>query len=167
MRERIWTELTQAKHNIEFTAIYADRQRAIVRFFNIFILAFSTGGVMGWPIWDDLPVVACVIIAGVSLVRLLQPHLIMSDKLLNDLDRIHIFYSEYYNNLEKLWYEFDADRISEKKASDKFYKIRNGEKELAPLISETIRRKPKWISAKAKKHSDDFFEQTFNVKNNG
>jgi hypothetical protein len=163
MRDRIWTELTQTKHSIEFTALYADRQRAIVRYFNISILTFSTGGVMGWPLWDDLPMVACVIIALVSLIRLLQPHLIMSDKLLNDLDRIHIFYTDHYNQLEKLWYEFERNALTEKQASDKFYKIIAGEKELAPLISETVRRKPKGLTSKAKEYSDNFFKQTFNV----
>ena len=29
MRNRIWAELTQAKHNIEFTTLYSDHQRLI------------------------------------------------------------------------------------------------------------------------------------------
>ena len=86
MRNRIWTELTQSKHNIEFTSTYSDRQRFILRIFNMGILAFSSAGIMGWKIWENLPLIACFIIAGISLLRLLQPHLIMNEKQLKNLD---------------------------------------------------------------------------------
>ena len=163
MRERIWTELTQAKFNVEFTALYSERQRALLRYFNIGVLSFSTAGVMGWPIWDELPVIACVIIAAVSLLRLLQPHLVMSDKLLNSLDRIHRYYTEFSNNLEKLWYDLESDRITEKQATDKFYKLKQTETEINSLISDTIRYKPKRLVEKAKSHSDQYFKLALNT----
>lgn len=98
MRNRIWAELTQSKHNIEFASMYSDRQRAILRIFNMGILIFSSAGIMGWKIWENLPLIACIIIAGISLIRLLQPHLIMNEKQLKNLDDIHRFYADYYNN---------------------------------------------------------------------
>src|SRR5690554_2604330 len=102
MRNRIWTELTQAKHNIEFATLYSDQQRLVLRGFNMGILVFSSAGVMGWKVWEHLPVIACGIIASVSLIRLLQPHLIMNEKQLRNLDDIHRFYSDYYNDIERL-----------------------------------------------------------------
>lgn len=163
MRNRIWTELTQSKHNIEFTSLYSDRQRFILRIFNMGILAFSSAGIMGWKIWDNLPLIACVIIAGISLLRLLQPQLIMNEKQLKNLDDIHRFYADYYNRIEKLWYDFESNRINEEQATNAFFKLKKLETDINPIIAETIRSKPKGIVKKCKKNSDEYFNQVFNT----
>ncbi|MBE7694324.1 hypothetical protein [Tenacibaculum finnmarkense] len=135
MRNRIWTELTQSKHNIVFTSIYSDRQRFILRIFNIGILTFSSAGIMGWKIWKDLPLIACILIAGISLLKLLQPHLIMNEKQLKNLDDIHKFYADYYNKIEKLWYQFDSNRITEEQATNAFFKLKKLETDINPIIA--------------------------------
>lgn len=163
MRNRIWTELTQAKHNIEFATLYADQQRAVLRIFNIGILAFSSAGIMGWKIWENLPLIACIIIASVSLLRLLQPHIIMHEKQIKNLDDIHRFYSEFYNDIEKLWYDFEAERISEEQATNIFFDLKKREMEINPIIADTIRNKPKRIVSKCKLYSDQYFKQVFNT----
>ena len=165
MRERIWAELTQTKHDTEFIALYSDRQRAILRWFNIGILAFSSGGVMGWAVWDKFSVIACTIIAVVSLVRLLQPHIIVTDKMLNNLDRINTFCFDKYNQIEKLWFDFEADRIDEQETSKRFYKILDASKEYNGTIDETIRNKPRQLIKKAKENTDNYFKQVFNSSN--
>lgn len=163
MRNRIWAELTQSKHNIEFTSTYSDRQRFVLRIFNMGILAFSSAGIMGWKIWENLPLIACIVIAGISLLRLLQPHLIMNEKQLKNLDDIHRFYADYYNRIEKLWYDFDSERITEEQATKIFFKIKKLETDINPIISETIRSKPKGIVKKCKKNTDEYFKLVFNT----
>ena len=163
MRNRIWAELTQSKHNIEFTSTYSDRQRFILRIFNIGILAFSSAGIMGWKIWENLPLIACIVIAGISLLRLLQPHLIMNEKQLKQLDDIHRFYADYYNKIEKLWYDFDTERITEEQATITFFKLKKLETDINPIIAETITTKPKGIIKKCKMNSDEYFKQVFNI----
>lgn len=164
MRNRLWVELTQARYSIEYVGLYSDLQRKWLRYFNVGVLVFSTGGVMGWKVWEGFPVVVCVIIAGVSLLRLVQPHLIVTDKMLNQLDRAKSFYTCYYNELEKLWFDFDADRVSEEEATTAFYKIKDGEMEIGSLIVEALRSEPKKVVSKAKRHCDDFFKYSFNTK---
>jgi len=163
MRDRIWAELTQSKHSKEFLVLYSRRQRAILRYFNIGILTFSAGGIMGWKIWEDLPLISCVVIAIISLIKLIQPHLIMSDKLLSNLDTIHKFYIEYYNNLEKLWYEYEAGRLSDQESSKRFFKLKESEGKITQVISDTIRTTPEGLVKKAKTHSDQYFKQIFNT----
>lgn len=163
IRNRIWTELTQAKHNIEFATLYADKQRTTLRIFNMGVLVFSSAGIMGWKVWEYIPLVACVIIAAVSLLRLLQPHLIMNEKQLRSLDDIHRFYSEYFNDIEKLWLDFESERISEADATNSFFDLKKKETEINPIIAETIRSKPKRIVKKCKEHSDQYFSQVFNT----
>lgn len=163
MRNRIWAELTQSKHNIEFISNYSERQRFILRFFNMGILAFSSAGIMGWRIWESLPLIACIIIAGISLLRLLQPHIIMNEKQLKSLDDIHRFYVDYYNKIEELWFDFESDRITENQASKTFFELKKLETDINPIIAETIRSKPKRILEKCKKNTDEYFKQVFNT----
>lgn len=163
MRNRIWTELTQAKHNIEFATLYSDQQRLVLRGFNMGVLVFSSAGIMGWKVWEHLPVIACGIIAAVSLIRLLQPHLIMNEKQLRNLDDIHRFYSDYYNDIEKLWFDFESERVTEEEATNSFFELKKKETEINPIIAETIRSKPKRIVKKCKVHSDQYFNQVFNT----
>lgn len=162
MRNRIWAELTQAKFNIEFTTLYLENQRKKLRYFNIAILIFSSGGIMGWKFWNDLPLVVCVIIAAISLLRLLQPHIIMGDKQIANLDTIQKFYTEYYNKLEKLWFDNEKTSLPDQEVSDIFFTIRNTENEINVTINETLRTKPKSLVRKAKSYSDLYFKNVFN-----
>jgi hypothetical protein len=162
MRERIWMELTQAKHNEEFSGLYANRQRQILRYFNISILVFSTSGVMGWGVWDSLPLVACIIIAAISLLRLIQPQIVLSDKQFISLGTIQKFYTDYYDRLEKLWYDYEDGRLPEHQAAERFFEIKNTETGILELIGETIRTKPNGLVKKAKENSDAYFKEVFN-----
>lgn len=166
MRDRIWTELTQAKFNIEFAGLYADRQRSLLRYFNIFVLVFSSGGAMGWAFWDNFPLIACVLIGAVSLLRHIQPQLIMTEKQIINLDTISKFYFNYYNNLEKLWYDNEDEQIDNQTLKTEFFKIKNSESEINSMVNETIRTKPKKLVKKAKEYSDQYFKISFNTFKN-
>ncbi len=161
MRNRIWTELTQAKHNEEFASLYAERQRKALRYFNIGVLLFSGSGIMGWPFWETLPLIACAIIAIISLLRLIQPHIIMDEKNISNLDKIHVFYVSYYNQLEALW--FDYEKSNDDELSSKFFEIKNKENEVNQTINETIRNKPIKLVSKAKEYSDQYFHRVFEI----
>ncbi|WP_295811489.1 hypothetical protein [uncultured Apibacter sp.] len=161
MRNRIWSELTQSKHNIEYICLYIDHQNLKLKIFNIFTLLFSSAGIMGWKFWDYMPVIACIIIAIVSLLKLIQPHLIPTEKEIKDLDSIHNFYEDYYNKLEKLWYTFENEIINEEKATKEFYYIKKTELTINSLVNNVLKSKPKKLINKAKESSDSYFEQTF------
>lgn len=167
MRDRIWTELTQAKYNAEFAALYADSQRKLIRRFNIFVLTFSTGGVLGWKFFDTIPLIACSLICAVSLIRHLQPQLIMTDKQILNLDNINKFYINYYNKLERLWYDFEHSTNNLDITKNSFFAIKETESEINTLVNETIRTKPQKLVDLAKCYSDQYFLQTFNTKTNG
>ena len=160
MRNRLWTELTQAKHNEEFASLYAERQRRAIRYFNIGVLVFSGSGIMGWPFWEALPLISCIIIAIISLLRLIQPHIIMDEKNISNLDKIHVFYVHYYNQIEALWFDYEKSK-NVKAITSRFFEIKNTENEINQTINETIRSKPKSIIKRAKKYSDQYFYNVF------
>jgi len=163
MRDRIWKELTQAKFNSEFASIYADKQRSALRYFNICILVFSSAGVMGWSFWNGFPLLSCAIIAGISLLRLLQPHIIMNDKQITNLDNISGFYFNYYNKLERLWYDLEHNTLDNESCKNSFFEIKHSEDGINQIINETIRSKPKKLVIEAKNNSDIYFKLTFNT----
>lgn len=163
MRDRIWNELTQAKFNSEFATLYAEKQRVYLRRFNVLVLVFSGSGVMGWTFWKDFPLLSCVIIAGISLLRLLQPHLIMNDKQISNLDNISRFYFNYYNKLERLWYDLEHCTIDNELAKALFFEIKHSEDEINQTIKETIKSKPQKLVKESKENSDNYFKLVFNT----
>jgi hypothetical protein len=162
MRNRIWTELSQAKHNEEFATVYAEQQRKNLKYFDMGVLIFSTGGIMGWPIWNGLSLVSCVIISAVSLLRLLQPHIIMTEKQISNIDAICKFYINYYNELERLWFDNEQKSQDTEAVKSRFFEIKQSESELTSLISETIRTKPKRLIKIARENSINYLKMTFN-----
>jgi len=161
MRDRVWTELTQAKHSEAFASLYAEQQRIYLKWFNMGVLVFSTGGVMGWAIWDNVPLVSCIIIATVSLFRLLQPHIIMTEKQISNIDIIGSFYTDYYNKLERLWFDIEHGSLKNEAIKGKFFKLKETESKINNLVNETIKTKPKRLVNKAGQNSIVYFKRTF------
>lgn len=50
--------------------------------------------------WKDFPLVACIIVSLISLLKLISPHIVPSDKQIDKLDEITDFYFDYFNKLE-------------------------------------------------------------------
>lgn len=165
MRTKIWYELSKAKFNNEFTVLYAHRQRLVLRWFNMGILVFSTGGVMGWKLWENLPLVVLIIISIVSLLRLVQPHLIMTDKQISNLESINKFYFDFSNRLEQLWFDLETDKIDIHTASNILFDIKKSETQINTIVNENIWSKPKRLSELAKNSTDEYLNRVFIFKN--
>jgi hypothetical protein len=161
MRTRVWNELAQIKYN-EFYCIYLlARQKRILNYFNIITLIFSTAGIMGWSIWNSLPFVVCVIISFIQLLRLLQTHIIPSDKEIEKLDKVSDFYFEYFNKIEALWYS--QARLSEIEIQDRYYEIKETEKDANKILKDVIKRINNGIDKKAKSETLIFLKTNFNL----
>lgn len=161
MRNRIWNELTTAKFNSEFTMLYEVRQRKFLRFFNIIILIFSSGGVLGWPFWESLPGIVCIIVCLVSLFKLIQPQIIMSDIQILNLSNIGMFYNNYYNQIERIWFDYEDGTINSDQAKRKLYKLKREEESIIPKISDVIKNQPKGVVKKATTYTDNYFRINF------
>lgn len=163
MRNRIWYELTQSKHNNVYCVYLLCYLRRVLNIFNIIILAFSTGGIMGWAIWKELPLTSCIIIAIISLLRILQPHLIPSEKQIDKLDQVADFYFDYYNKIEQLWMDSYYSRISDTEAQSRFYKIKNSEKSINKTVVEIIKRTNKKVVKKTDLETRLYLKNNFNT----
>jgi hypothetical protein len=163
MRDRIWHELTTAKFNCEFLSLYETHQRLILKYFNTSILLFSSGGILGWPIWDKIPGIACAIVCAASLLKLLQPQLIMSEMQIINVSDIGQFYNNYYNKIERIWYDLEDGNIDSIKVKKELYKLKDEELAINPLINENIKSVPKRIVKKATIYTDIYIKVNFNT----
>ncbi|KOS07226.1 hypothetical protein AM493_15165 [Flavobacterium akiainvivens] len=163
MRARLWYELAQAKYSETYTCTLIGYQRGVLNIFNLIITVFSTAGIMGWKIWSDLPALACGIIAFISLAKLAQPHLIPSDKQIEKLNKVSDFYYDFYLKLEKIWFDYENDRIDDTELLQKFQELKQTEREINRIVNEIHKSTNKKLARKAQTECDNFFQRAFNI----
>lgn len=163
MRERLWYELGQVKHNHFYCTFLLVSQRQTLNLFNMIILTFSSAGVMGWAIWKDIPIVACVIIATISLLRLLSPHIVPSDKQIDKMDKVVDFYFDFYNQLEQLWIDHYNNRLTDEEMQAKFYILKNTEREINKSVNEIVKQTNKKLTAKTDIETRSYLKNNFNA----
>lgn len=163
MRLRLWHELAQAKYNEIYLCNLIGRQRTLLNIFNLTITIFSTAGIMGWKFWNDLPVIACIIIASISLAKLIQPHLIPSDKQIEKLDKVSDFYYDFYLKLEKIWFDYESNRLNEVEVLEQFQTLKQTEREINRIVNEIHKSPNKKFTKLSKVECDTFFKKSFNT----
>lgn len=162
MRERIWYELGQVKHNHYYCVSLLAKQRRLLNYFNITILAFSSAGIMGWSLWQNTPLISCVIVAAISLLKLLSPHIVPSDKQIDKLDNVADFYFDYFNKLEQIWLDHYNYRTTDEETQTLFYSLKDSEREINKVINEIVKSNNKNIQKKADLETRNYLSRTFN-----
>jgi predicted metallo-beta-lactamase superfamily hydrolase len=162
MRERLWYELGQVKHNHFYCVFLLSQQRRIMNYFNMTILAFSSAGIMGWSFWKEIPLVACVIVATISLLKLLSPHIVPSDKQIDKLDNVADFYFDYFNKLEQIWLDHYNYRTTDEKTQFLFYTLKDTEREISKTVNEIVKSTNKKIHKRADTETRNYLQRTFN-----
>ncbi len=164
MRLKIWNELSQIKYNENYCLVLLARQKRWLNNFNIMILIFSSAGIMGWALWKEIPFVACAIISLVQILKLLQVHIIPSDKQIEKLDMVTDFYFDYFNKLECLWYDYDNNRVTDKEAQAKYYELKATEKESNKILRDVIKSINSKIDRKANCETHLYLNTNFSIK---
>lgn len=164
MRDRLWDEMMQSKHNHCYCLYVLERKKNALKLFTIITLAFSGSGIMGWTFWKTLPLYSCIIISLLQLFKLLQPQLIPTDKEIEKLNKVINFYFDYFNKLEPLWYDLNNKRLTEEEVQAKFYEIKNTQREINEIVNEVIKKKlNKKIYDKSVIETNSYVKRTFNL----
>jgi len=161
LRDRLWRELTQSKYNDCYACIVLRKQRTMAKWLNVIVLAFSTAGIMGWPFWKQLPLVSCIIVAAISLVKLLSPHFIASEKEIIKLQKVIDFYSDYHHNMQRLWY--DQSTTSDEVLKKKMLKIIDTQLRINATVDEVINGTNAKVQEEADQKTRIYLKNTFNV----
>jgi hypothetical protein len=124
IREKLWYEIADTKYGELYLAFYISRCRNYKKTFKILTLIFSAGGVFGWKIWEPFAVVACVIIAVIQLLSLIENQIVRSDDDLIKIGELRNLYISYLNKLEKLWVDFENQKFNEDETAESFFKLK-------------------------------------------
>jgi hypothetical protein len=168
MRTRVWYELAEIKFNVEYLAAYSHFQEVLSRWINIAILIFSSSGILGWQFFQNpgFAGIACAITAFISLVKMISPYFILSDKDVKKLDKYFIQLADHYLKFERLWYDLEDEELNTKETKDKFYELAKYANQIEDKYSDINIIHIKFLMKKAQRNSDDFFYKQFNTKNN-
>lgn len=156
MRNKVWYELLQARHSIEYCTLYCGFMRDCNKWFNAVVLVFSTSGIFGWAIWKSYPVIACILIAIMQLLKLILPNFIFSDKEFKQLDEIQEFYYSLALKLDKLWHELNTDKIDEDSATQQYYILKEQEQGVIRKLNELNIRNYHWLYKEATKRTHHY-----------
>lgn len=165
MRERIWYEMTQSLFNVSYISKLIVRQRKMVMIMNFIIILFSTSGVMGFGVWKYYPVVACVIVSSVSVLKIALPAFLGDAMFLQKMDQVYNFYKDYANQLEKLWFDVMDGCVSEEECKILFFKIKENETGINSKTSEVLEKQffLKRIERKAEEETKEFLHNIYKV----
>lgn len=159
MEDKIWYEMVHTKYGDTYLALYLNRQRIIRKWYSVFMLLFSTSGILGWKLWTVIPVIACGLISAMQLVKLIENQFILTDSDLEKVSELRNRYISYFNKLEKLWTDFDAKRLTEEQATEQFYQLRQVGAEIEAYDNKLLISKIKKICDKADLDSRNYFNQ--------
>lgn len=159
MKEMIWYEMTHVKFGDNYLAHYLNRQKLIRKWFKILILIFSTSGVLGWKVWEYIPIVACVLIAIVQLISLVENQIIPTDQDIEKVAKLRNKYIAYFNKLEKLWKDYKAKKIDETKISEEFYLLRKTGASIEAIDNKLNIRRIKVLYDKADIETRNYLNQ--------
>ncbi|MBV7268115.1 hypothetical protein [Winogradskyella luteola] len=125
MRKKVWYEMLQIKFGEIYLSLYLDFQKDLKRYIKIATLIFSGSGVFGWAFWEPLAWVACIIIAVIQLIALIENQIVRSDSELEEISVLRNMYLKYLTKLEELWYECDNNSKKEKRIKKEFFMLKD------------------------------------------
>ena len=167
MRARVWNEITTTRHNLEYVRIYSRLQGMLTKALNVLVLIFSSSGVLGWAVFQEgkLAGISCIIIAAISVLRMISPVFIYSDKELRKLDKYFNQLCTYYDKVESFWFDFEEGKYNARLAKKNFYKLISDGNKLHSDYGDLSFVYPKRLIEKADKNTTLYLSSIFNTGN--
>lgn len=116
--------MVQIKYGEIYLSLYLDLQKDLKRYIKIATLIFSGSGVFGWAFWEPLAWIACIIIAIIQLIALIENQIVRSEAELEEISVLRSMYLRYLTKLEELWYDCENVDNKEKEIKTKYFLLR-------------------------------------------
>ena len=143
----VWVEMHRIKGYLRQIEIYTDRKRHSNRMLNSIIICSSILCAIASffhdvPYFSWISIVFALVVAVLTCVKELMPHLIQPERELCELDNIHNFYSSFLQDLEYLYVQrFDAkSEIDDKIMNDRLYQLQKSEGDRVAKINLLCRK---------------------------
>ena len=160
MTSKIWYEMVDAKYGEIYLTRYLGVQRTLKKAFKIITLILSVSGVFGWKYFDAYAKIVFAVIAIMQLLTLIENEVIRSDKEVEEISALRMMYTRYFLKLDKLWTENYSGNISDKKAMEKYFKLRETDWEkIEELDCKLDVKQWKRLEAKAEKETHEYINK--------
>jgi hypothetical protein len=133
MQNKIWYEFVHYKSGDDYLVLYLNRLKTTRKVTNILTIIFSTTGIFSWTIWKYLPAITSGLIAVIQLFKLVENQIVPTDKDIEQVALLRNMYFDYWNKLEKLWIEYNSNKLTGEQATEMFFKLRDSVKDIEAL----------------------------------
>ena len=124
MRNKIWYSLVDCKTNEFYTSFVRRYYQWCEWILNSFLVLTTSASVAAWAIWDNLFILWAIIIGISQVLMLLKPFLLFP-KYIKVYGDKNMIYQTLTWELEKLWYNYHNDKITEERAYEEYDVIKN------------------------------------------
>jgi hypothetical protein len=175
MLRRLKREMGQYKFTSNFLTEYELLQRKRLKLYDIYIATFTglaaivslINEIPSFTKWANTkfgsllpPVIICIAFI-VTVLKYLLPKIMPSEYRIMKISELQEFYTDRYNRLEKIWYKFKNGDLTEKKLTDEFYRIINGETKINRQVNDVVKSIPKGIHKKANEETIQYLKPIF------
>ena len=159
----IWYDLVNSKYGDEYLVLYIQKQRNIRKWFKILTIIFSASGIFSAFQSLKIPtIISCVFIGIVQIATMIEGWIIHSEKEIDDLCNLRMYYYERTNQLEKLYHNYSIEKISENDAATHFFDLRNSAKQIEELDNKVNVRRYKKLIKKSDIRTNQYFKTYYN-----
>jgi len=164
--ERVWEEMHKAKTYLIQVELYTDRMRKYNRIISFIIILASVVCASTAPYHNCkwVTIIASFLVAIATIIKECFPNLMQPESELTELDKIHDFYKEYLQKLEKLFtqrYDEKSD-VDDKKMEKEFDKIIKTEGNNQSDLNRLCRKMTRKEREQCQSLASDYFQRVFN-----
>ncbi|MDZ4198433.1 MAG: hypothetical protein U1E27_04015 [Kiritimatiellia bacterium] len=150
--------------NIKFKAFYCSRCSSLAgtcgRAYSFFLAFASTGSVAAWAIWRQHSAVWAIIVAVAQVFHIAKPYIPFLGKE-TDFLVMSFDFERLYLQYERLWYDFEGDRIQADEAEVIFYQYREREIEIEQTHKSSSCPEIGFLIRKAQRETDSALALNF------
>ena len=154
---KVWYELANMKYGEVYLSKYLNFQRTLKKTFQILTLLVSFSGILSWKYFENYVWIAFALIAIVQLLLLIENQIIRSDKDIEEIGRLRMMYTKYFN---KLWTNYQYSRVAEIKGLDEYFEFRQNDWEQIEEIDTKLNiKRYKWLMNKTEIETNNYLNK--------
>lgn len=143
-----------------YVGLYLSVQRSFRKLYTVVTLILSSAGLaLGWKLGAIYPMIACVLIAVMQILRLMETQVVISEAGIDKLCELREKYTTYFHKLEHLWMESESDRLQDAEITRQFYDLRQHAAVIESLDSKMQIWQFTRLSRKAESETVKYFQE--------
>lgn len=152
--------MVDMKYGETYLTLYLGLQRKLKKTFNIMTLFLSASGVLGWKYFEDYAWIAFALIAIMQMFILIENQIIRTDKEIEQIATMRMMYTRYFHKLEKLWIEFEFEKIDKDKSFEVYLQYKETDWEsIQELDTKLDIKEYNWLMNKADVKTNDYINK--------